>query len=172
MSKVDRSILANNDQNMGMTADPNKLESSISHLADVIDANDTAKTDKTGDHQGTWNGLTPGQAAEPINGARLNVLEPVVVRGAGERIEIIEVSFAPNGTSNSISGTGLFAAAFASPPNISPMQVTQTVAYADRLLLPHYTSLTTSGFGVIVKTDGTNNLGAGTLKMKFLVIGK
>lgn len=41
MAKVDRSILAANDQQMGQFGDPDKLESSISHLADAIDGNDT-----------------------------------------------------------------------------------------------------------------------------------
>ncbi|MDF2790546.1 MAG: glycerophosphoryl diester phosphodiesterase [Neobacillus sp.] len=41
--KVDRSILSANDQTMGQFADPDKLESSIKHLADVIDQNDDEK---------------------------------------------------------------------------------------------------------------------------------
>lgn len=73
--KIDRTILSNNDQAIGMVADPDKLEASIKHIADVVDTNDDAKTDKTGDHQGTWNGMTIQQAAEPINGARLDTIE-------------------------------------------------------------------------------------------------
>lgn len=85
--KVDRSILSNNDQQMGMIADPNKIEDSITHLANVIDSNDDSKTDKNGDHNGTWKGLTPGQAAEPINGGRLDVLEPKVEGKADKQQE-------------------------------------------------------------------------------------
>lgn len=40
MAKVDRSILLANDQQMGQFGDPDKIESSISHLSDVIDSND------------------------------------------------------------------------------------------------------------------------------------
>lgn len=40
MAKVDRSILQANDQNMGDFGDPDKLEASITHLADKIDDND------------------------------------------------------------------------------------------------------------------------------------
>lgn len=51
MAKVDRSVLQANDQNMGDFGDPNKLEASISHLADKIDSNDddteVLKTDNT-----------------------------------------------------------------------------------------------------------------------------
>lgn len=51
MAKIDRSILQANDQNMGDFGDPNKLEASISHLADKIDGNDdetqVLKTDNT-----------------------------------------------------------------------------------------------------------------------------
>jgi hypothetical protein len=61
--KVDRSILEVNDQSMGMVADPDKLESSITHLANVIDSNDDGKTDKTGDHNGTWKGHEIGDFA-------------------------------------------------------------------------------------------------------------
>lgn len=73
--KVDRSILSSNNQSIGQTGDPDKLESSITHLADVIDALDNEKTVKTGNHEGTWQGLTPAQASEAINGARLDKLE-------------------------------------------------------------------------------------------------
>lgn len=38
--KTDRGILASNDQNSGQIADPNKLEDSIKHVADVVDEND------------------------------------------------------------------------------------------------------------------------------------
>jgi hypothetical protein len=41
MAKVDRSILAANDQKIGEFGNPDKLESSIMHLADTIDGNDT-----------------------------------------------------------------------------------------------------------------------------------
>jgi hypothetical protein len=34
------------------------------------------KTALTGNHQGTWQGLTPGEASEPINGGRLDIVEP------------------------------------------------------------------------------------------------
>lgn len=51
MAKVDRSILAANDQKIGEFGNPDKLESSIMHLADTIDGNDTdisvLKTDNT-----------------------------------------------------------------------------------------------------------------------------
>lgn len=40
MGKVDRSVLTANDQSMGQYGDPDKLEASISHLADKIDGND------------------------------------------------------------------------------------------------------------------------------------
>lgn len=33
------------------------------------------KTNKTGDHLGTWQGLTPGEAGEAINGGRLDIIE-------------------------------------------------------------------------------------------------
>lgn len=76
MSKVDRSVLSNNDQQYGNVADPNKIETMISHLADVIDTNDNVKTDKTGDHLGTWNGLKPNEiGSETMNAARLTLLE-------------------------------------------------------------------------------------------------
>lgn len=73
--KIDRTILASNDQQYGMVGDPEKLESSIKHLADVIDVNDDAKTEKLGDHKGTWHGLTPEQAGEIVNTARIAKLE-------------------------------------------------------------------------------------------------
>lgn len=40
MAKIDRSILQANDQSMGQYGDPDKIESSITHLADKIDEND------------------------------------------------------------------------------------------------------------------------------------
>lgn len=40
MGKVDRAILQANDQNIGDFGDPDKIENSIKHLADVLDAND------------------------------------------------------------------------------------------------------------------------------------
>lgn len=40
MAKTDRSILVANDQSFGQIADPNKLETSIIHAYDKIDAND------------------------------------------------------------------------------------------------------------------------------------
>lgn len=40
---------------------------------------DAKKTDKTGDHQGTWQGLTPSQAGEGVNGGRLDRIESVIV---------------------------------------------------------------------------------------------
>lgn len=64
--KIDRAILANNDQSLGMIADPNKLEDSINHLANVIDANDDEVTKKTGNHEGTWQNYTPVQLADGI----------------------------------------------------------------------------------------------------------
>lgn len=39
---------------------------------------ETDKTDKTGDHLGTWRGLTPGETSEAINGGRLDVIEPII----------------------------------------------------------------------------------------------
>lgn len=43
-------------------------------IKSVWDALDT-KTDLTGDHEGTWQGLTPGEASEEINGARIDKLK-------------------------------------------------------------------------------------------------
>lgn len=48
---------------MGMVADPDKLESSITHLANIIDSNDDQKLDKTGNLEGTWQGRTIGDFA-------------------------------------------------------------------------------------------------------------
>jgi hypothetical protein len=82
--KVDRSILEVNDQSMGMVADPDKLESSINHLANIIDSNDDEKTTKTGNHEGTWRGMEPEQVAEGINALRINALETEVGKKANK----------------------------------------------------------------------------------------
>lgn len=41
----------------------------------VIHDDLATKTEKTGNHEGTWQGLTPGEASEPINGARIDSIE-------------------------------------------------------------------------------------------------
>lgn len=95
------------------------------------------------------------------------------VRWSGQRIEEIEVTFTPSGSSNSVSGTGVYSTAFASAPIIIPTYISsQSVSYSDRLLYPYIYGITTTGFSVIMKTDGSNLLGTGTLKFKFLAIGK
>jgi hypothetical protein len=56
MAKTDRSILANNNQEYGMIADPNKLEASITHAYDKIDQNDDELIahKSSGDHDGRY----------------------------------------------------------------------------------------------------------------------
>lgn len=41
MAKTNRTTLTNNDQDFGQVADPNKLETMITHAYDTIDGNDT-----------------------------------------------------------------------------------------------------------------------------------
>lgn len=52
-----------------------KADKSTTYTKTDVDTKLATKTDLTGDHKGTWHGLTPGTASEAINGARLDVLE-------------------------------------------------------------------------------------------------
>jgi hypothetical protein len=50
-----------------------KSDKVTSYLKTEVDT--LLASNKSGDHTGTWQGLTPGEASEPINGARLDVVE-------------------------------------------------------------------------------------------------
>lgn len=76
MAKTDRSILLSNDQKMGDFGDPDKLEASISHLADKIDENDNgfnshknaaelAHPDKSVKERHYGDGSIPRRAIQP-----------------------------------------------------------------------------------------------------------
>ncbi|NNU85342.1 hypothetical protein ETC05_16515 [Geobacillus sp. BMUD] len=56
MAKTDRGILVSNDQEFGMIADPNKLETMITHAYDTIDTNDDELIahKSSGDHDGRY----------------------------------------------------------------------------------------------------------------------
>lgn len=102
MPKVDRSILSVNDQKYGDIADPNKLETMITHLADIIDSLDDVKTVLTGDHKGTWNGLSPSQMGnETVNGARIDSLELNAILKSG-------ITYSTVSGTNLNGSTGIF----------------------------------------------------------------
>lgn len=52
----------------------NDVQTLLSALKTITDN----KTDKTGNHAGTWQGVNLGEASEPINGGRIDVLTSVV----------------------------------------------------------------------------------------------
>jgi hypothetical protein len=54
-----------------VTRDKHVSNNDIKNLQDQINT----KTNVSGNHQGTWQGLTPGEASEAINGGRLDVVE-------------------------------------------------------------------------------------------------
>lgn len=166
--KVDRSVLSNNDQQIGNIADPNKLEDSIKHLADVIDSNDDQKTDKTGDHQGTWKGLTPGEAAEPINGARLNAIEPEYVRGGGKTIQVGNtdtITFPANQTMDTVI---TFPKAFSELPTVL-FSVYGDPAYNYYLC---HTVLSRTTTSMTIRTRNSSTGGAGYSIFHWEAIGK
>jgi hypothetical protein len=58
----------------------NALLSNKANVSDVytkgsVDTLLSAKTSLTGNHEGTWQGLTPGEASEAVNGGRIDVIE-------------------------------------------------------------------------------------------------
>lgn len=66
LAKVNRTLLESYYQNKGEVYDDTKTESALEVLADSIDTNDTEmtdglalKTDKAGNHEGTWQNLSP-----------------------------------------------------------------------------------------------------------------
>jgi hypothetical protein len=103
------------------------------------------------------------------------ITETVASQATGQRMEVVEISFTASGTTNEVSGNGSFSKAFTGIPNVMPAQVTQATAYANRIMYPSITSVTTTGFTVTLKTSYTGaaleNFGAGTIKMKFVIFG-
>jgi hypothetical protein len=100
--------------------------------------------------------------------------ESVASQVAGQRMEVVEITFTASGSVNSLTATGTFAKAFTSKPTIMPANITQAIGYSDTINYPHIpeTSITLTNFTVTLKTAvTTNNFQAGTLKMKFLVFG-
>jgi hypothetical protein len=93
---------------------------------------------------------------------------------SGLRMEIVEVTFNASGSSSSVMGTGTYAKPFNGTPLVLAGNATQLVSYVDTIIEP-FISATANNFTckLQVRYDGsvTNNLSAGTIKMKFLVIG-
>lgn len=82
MPKVDTFTIPFPDFKMGDVMDSEQFDENnntiVEKVNEVIGVMNDEKTDLTGDHKGTWQGYTPGQVAESINGGRLDVLEPIV----------------------------------------------------------------------------------------------
>lgn len=96
------------------------------------------------------------------------------VAAAGQQMEIVEVSFVSSGSTYVLDGDGVFAKTYTVKPTIIMGQISQQINYSDTMSYPFIpeTTITLTGFRVTVKTSvTTNNFGAGTLKMKFLVFG-
>lgn len=103
----------------------------------------------------------------------LGALKSETVQAKGEKLEFVEVSFSCDGNANSITATGSFQNAYDNPPEVFPGRITQSVSYVDRIGHPYITAVTKTGFTVKLATaNPTDLLGAGTAKMKFMVLGK
>lgn len=90
----------------------------------------------------------------------------------GQNIEIVELSFVSSGTVNILQSSGTFAKTYVNPPTVMVGNISQSVTYSDTMDYPWINPTTNTTFSVTLKTsDRTTNFGAGTLKVRFVVIG-
>jgi hypothetical protein len=99
------------------------------------------------------------------------------VSGSGEKLEVVEMSIVSNGTTPVLTGSATFSKTYINPPTVIYAGVSQIISYSESMISPYIdpTFITTEGFQCRFTTayNGiTNNFGNGTLKVKFLVIGK
>jgi hypothetical protein len=113
--KIDRSILQANNQEIGQFGDPDKIENSIAHVADIVDSNDnetqTLKTDNTSnkgrltvlegdvsvlktDNISNKSGITNNENAVASNEARLDNL----LRDTQKASEVVDARRKADGT--------------------------------------------------------------------------
>lgn len=143
------------------------------YLNDLIDA---LKSTKSGD-SGAINigassitGLTGNNVQSLLNSLK-TYSDGKFINATGEHMEVVEVSFSPDGDSNTVTASGTYSKTYTSPPTIMPANVTQVVNYGDAMRYPYIYSITKTGFSVKIGSIG-GNFGAATLKMKFMVFGK
>jgi hypothetical protein len=89
---------------------------------------------------------------------------------ANARMEIVTITLFTNGSSNTAQANGTFSSAYANPPSIAPMNLTNTngVNYADDIEYPFFFNVSTTGFSVKVKAEGSALLGTSTPTNIFL----
>lgn len=84
MTKVNEFNVPYPDFKLLDVIDPDQFDANneeiVKKVNEVIVVLNTEKIGQDGDFLGTWHGLTPGEAAEPINGGRLDILEPKVTK--------------------------------------------------------------------------------------------
>jgi hypothetical protein len=99
------------------------------------------------------------------------------IEAAGEKMEVIEVSFVCTGSTSNVTVLNKpFAKTYISPPVVLQANITQAVANGtDYMINPYIYGVTNTGFNVKIDTGVISGnqiiFTAGTIKMKFLVIG-
>jgi parallel beta-helix repeat protein len=56
---------------------PEELKTTLNKLVDALNVNAAGWTFNNGNHGGTWQGFSPGEVSEAVNGGRIDVLETV-----------------------------------------------------------------------------------------------
>jgi hypothetical protein len=91
---------------------------------------------------------------------------------SGQKVEFIEASHAVFG-GNSFTMAVTFPTAYTTPPEVVFSRFTQVVGYMDIVNMPYIFNVSATGFSMKVTSfNNAQGFGTGTIKAKFLVIGK
>lgn len=166
----DRPSLNPADLKAAFDAAPDEVRQYLNKLIDALKKTEAGDSGAKNIGATTITGLTGTDVQSLLES--LKTLADTKLSGAGELVEVMEVPFYCPGSTNVVVAHITFSKPFTTVPIILPGQVTEAVSYADVLAYPYIYNQSKTGCSIQLHNYKDGLFSSGTLRMKFLIIGK